>query len=154
MAPALLDNAWIGLAVKAAGLAVAIGLVSRERNMLAGFLYVAVPSFALIVLDWAWFQLVFWLMILTWSTDICAYFAGRAIGGPKLAPRVSPNKTWAGLIGGMVFAEQWRVCQVFFYTAGYRTWFGIPRLVPALLLDRRIRWELCSPSSAQARRPL
>ena len=35
-----------------------------------------------------------------WATDIAAYFAGRAIGGPKLMPRVSPNKTWSGAIGG------------------------------------------------------
>jgi phosphatidate cytidylyltransferase len=43
-------------------------------------------------------------MVVTWATDIFAYFGGRAIGGPKLAPKVSPNKTWAGLIGGMVGA--------------------------------------------------
>ncbi len=49
-------------------------------------------------------ELVFWLMLVTWATDICAYFAGRAIGGPKLAPRISPTKTWAGLIGGMAGA--------------------------------------------------
>ena len=48
--------------------------------------------------------LVFWVLIVTWATDIFAYFAGRAIGGPKLAPRISPNKTWAGLIGGMAGA--------------------------------------------------
>ena len=35
------------------------------------------------------------------GTDICAYFVGRSIGGPKLAPRISPGKTWAGLLGGM-----------------------------------------------------
>ncbi len=45
-----------------------------------------------------------WLMAVVWATDIGAYAAGRAIGGPKLAPRISPKKTWAGLIGGMVCA--------------------------------------------------
>ncbi|MGB3808473.1 MAG: phosphatidate cytidylyltransferase [Parvibaculum sp.] len=44
---------------------------------------------------------IFWLLIVVWATDTFAYFFGRAIGGPKLAPRLSPNKTWAGLIGGM-----------------------------------------------------
>lgn len=37
-----------------------------------------------------------------WATDILAYFVGRAIGGPKLAPRISPGKTWSGAIGGAV----------------------------------------------------
>ena len=39
-----------------------------------------------------------------WATDIGAYFAGRAIGGPKLWPAVSPKKTWAGAIGGLAAA--------------------------------------------------
>lgn len=38
-----------------------------------------------------------------WATDILAYFVGRAIGGPKLAPRISPGKTWSGAIGGALF---------------------------------------------------
>lgn len=46
----------------------------------------------------------FWLLGVVWATDIFAYFAGRAIGGPKIAPRLSPKKTWAGLIGGMMGA--------------------------------------------------
>lgn len=36
------------------------------------------------------------------ATDVGAYFAGRTFGGPKIAPRISPSKTWAGLIGGMI----------------------------------------------------
>jgi phosphatidate cytidylyltransferase len=95
--------AWSGFAVIGAS-ALILGLVSRRLTMFGGFLYVAIPAFALLVLNWAWFGLVFWAMIVTWSTDTFAYFAGRAIGGPKLAPRISPSKTWAGLAGGVVGA--------------------------------------------------
>ncbi len=45
---------------------------------------------------------VLWLFAVVWLTDIGAYFAGRAIGGPKLWPRVSPKKTWSGSIGGLI----------------------------------------------------
>lgn len=48
--------------------------------------------------------LVLWVFIIVWSTDIGAYFTGRTIGGPKLAPAISPGKTWAGLYGGIVAA--------------------------------------------------
>jgi len=50
------------------------------------------------------FDLLIWVFLVVWATDIGAYFAGRAIGGPKLAPSISPNKTIAGLIGGVTFA--------------------------------------------------
>ena len=44
------------------------------------------------------------LFVAVWAVDIGAYFTGRTLGGPKLAPRLSPNKTWSGLIGGIVAA--------------------------------------------------
>jgi phosphatidate cytidylyltransferase len=50
------------------------------------------------------FDLLIWVFVIVWSTDIGAFFAGRAIGGPKLAPSISPNKTVAGLVGGMISA--------------------------------------------------
>lgn len=49
-------------------------------------------------------ETVLWLMGVVWATDTGAFFFGRTIGGPKLAPKLSPNKTWAGLLGGMLSA--------------------------------------------------
>ena len=103
LSAASFDPTWQGFLV-AAGLALLLGLFSRRVTMAGGFLYIAIPAFSLLVLNWAWAPIVYWIMLVTWSTDIFAYFAGRSIGGPKLAPRVSPNKTWAGLIGGMLGA--------------------------------------------------
>jgi phosphatidate cytidylyltransferase len=100
---ATFQPAWTGWAAALAG-GVLLALLSRRIAMGWGFVYVAVPAFAVLVLSWAYYGLVLWVMIVTWATDIFAYFAGRAIGGPKLAPRISPNKTWAGLAGGGVGA--------------------------------------------------
>lgn len=47
---------------------------------------------------------IFWVALVVIATDVGAYFSGRIIGGPKLWRRVSPNKTWAGLLGGMLLA--------------------------------------------------
>lgn len=72
-----------------------------------GALYAGLPSAALVWLrseGEGGLAVVAWLFLLVWATDIGAYAAGRGIGGPKLMPRVSPNKTWAGLLGGMFSA--------------------------------------------------
>lgn len=47
---------------------------------------------------------VIWMLCVVWATDIAAYFTGRAMGGPKLAPSISPGKTWSGLGGGVAAA--------------------------------------------------
>jgi phosphatidate cytidylyltransferase len=47
---------------------------------------------------------VIWIVLCVWATDIGAYFVGRSAGGAKLAPRISPGKTWSGLLGGMAWA--------------------------------------------------
>lgn len=44
------------------------------------------------------------LFLVVWVTDIAAYFCGRALGGPKLWPSVSPNKTWSGALGALGFS--------------------------------------------------
>jgi phosphatidate cytidylyltransferase len=50
------------------------------------------------------FVAIIFLFAVVWTTDIAAYFVGRMVGGPKLSPRVSPNKTWSGAIGGLAGA--------------------------------------------------
>ena len=73
----------------------------------AGFVYALLPAIALLwIRDRSpiGLELLLWVFVTTWSVDIGAYFAGRAIGGPKLAPTISPNKTWAGLLGGVLAA--------------------------------------------------
>ncbi len=82
-------------------------LISPERRnwAAAGFFYAAAAEIAsvLVRLDSAkGFVALMFVLLIVWVTDIGGYFAGRGIGGPKLWPRVSPKKTWAGAIGGFV----------------------------------------------------
>ena len=70
-----------------------------------GVFYVGLPAVALLWLrsdEPFGFTAVLFIFAVVWSSDTAAYAAGRSIGGPKLWPRVSPNKTWAGLIGALV----------------------------------------------------
>jgi len=81
------------------------GLRTNPIWVAAGTIYIGVPVAALIWLrghDASGERMIFWLLTSIALTDIGAYFAGRLIGGPKLAPRISPKKTWAGLVGAMV----------------------------------------------------
>ena len=83
-----------------------VALINRRRVLwpLIGVVYVAVPATACIYLRAdaeIGRALIMWLFVVVWTTDAGAFIVGRAIGGPKLAPRISPGKTWAGMIGGI-----------------------------------------------------
>jgi len=72
-----------------------------------GVAYVAIPCLAIIALradPAVGLQQIFWIVALVIFADTGAYIAGRSIGGPKLAPRISPNKTWSGLGGAVAGA--------------------------------------------------
>ncbi len=101
-----------GIVVAGAG-AIAAAAALRQMNAdhpgwaAAGVPYVAVPALSLIWLRGetpAGFLVVLWLFAVVWATDIAAYFAGRQWGTALLAPTVSPRKTWAGAIGGLIAA--------------------------------------------------
>lgn len=77
----------------------------QGRWVVTGFCYAALSGFALSFLRGdsdAGLIAILFLFAVVWITDIAAYFAGRFFGGPKLAPAISPGKTWSGAIGGAV----------------------------------------------------
>lgn len=100
----------IGLVLVAVG-SLLVALLDRRRGepLLAAFgiLWIALPCIALVWLaqdPQSGRTTVLWIMAIVWATDIGAYAVGRTFGGPRLAPRMSPHKTWSGLIGGVICA--------------------------------------------------
>lgn len=108
MAPAslILESRYFFTAGLLAGAAFFTAIVTRRARLAGGIVYCGLPVLALVILrrEEAGLVLALWTLSLVWATDIGGFFAGRAIGGPKLAPRISPSKTWAGLLGGVVLA--------------------------------------------------
>lgn len=112
---------------------VLLAVAARARRSvlwwLLGLLYVAVP---LLLLRWLrgdgdeGRDLVLWLLLVIWATDTGAFAVGKALGGPKLMPRLSPKKTWAGLGGGMAAAAV--------VGAAVGLWTGLGPALPLALL--------------------
>jgi phosphatidate cytidylyltransferase len=99
-------------AILLALLAVALALAFVDSKLAgrggwppSGLAYAGLAAIALAMLrgdDNAGLWAILFLFAAVWMTDIAAYFVGRAVGGPKLAPTISPGKTWSGAVGGAV----------------------------------------------------
>ncbi|QQO22077.1 phosphatidate cytidylyltransferase [Bradyrhizobium diazoefficiens] len=108
-----------------------VTLIARGKFVWAatGFAYAAAALLASILLRKDLvngFAALMFVLLVVWATDIGGYFAGRSIGGPKLWPRVSPKKTWAGALGGFVASLA--------VAAGFAA-CGIGKTVPLLLVS-------------------
>lgn len=97
---ALVIVEWFGLVR-----AMAVGLGTRAALTALGPLLVLGATAGLwFIRDHLGVTVALWVFAMVWATDIGAYFAGRAFGGARLAPKISPSKTWSGLVGGMIAA--------------------------------------------------
>lgn len=118
---------FLGLIGKAAGSSGA-----RVAGSLAAVAYVGLALWVLIRIDQV--AVILLLVGTVVLVDIGAYFAGRAIGGPKIAPSISPSKTWAGLLGGVIGATLALLAYFAWGTAaaGYRNFSGLPMIIELL----------------------
>lgn len=103
------DHPVVALLLVALGALAASIFAPRHQRLwiVAGIGYAGTMMLAPVTLrgeDWTGFAAIVLLFAIVWTTDVLAYFTGRAIGGPKLMPAVSPKKTWSGAIGGAVGA--------------------------------------------------
>ena len=129
----------VGLAVLlvAAGALIVFFMIAGSEGKssiwtIAGLLAVGLTGISLILIrrigdDWS---VTMWLLVAVWATDINAFLVGRTVGGPKLAPKISPGKTWSGLIGGIVGAVGWSVI--------WALWTGVEQVGTVALLGAAI----------------
>lgn len=135
-----IDGPFVALLASLMGLTFAV-TISILRSTPALSPVIAFPYLILPLISMVWLRLdpefgrlaIFWLLITVWATDTFAYFTGRAIGGPKLAPRFSPNKTWAGLIGGMIGAALVGAITASWFNLGSPFWLAIISTILAVV---------------------
>lgn len=79
-----------------------VSWMKRSTRLIIGILFIGCSGVGLGILSYENSTMFVGVLLLVWSTDIGAYLFGRWLKGPKLAPSISPNKTWSGAIGGII----------------------------------------------------
>lgn len=74
----------------------------QKKWRLIGLFYIMIPMYCVLKLRMQDTNILLWMFAVIWATDIFAFFSGKTFGGMKLAPSISPNKTWTGLAGGVL----------------------------------------------------
>lgn len=122
------------LGILAVGTLVVAALSQVRRGFaMLGFVYAAAALYAAMLVrgdDATGFHALIFVFLIVWVTDSLGYFVGRGVGGVKLWPRVSPNKTWAGALGGFFGSL---AAAAAFAALGYLAW--LPALVLGGLLS-------------------
>lgn len=94
---------------------------TKQKWLRCGIVYVTIFASSLIYLRSieGGFGVVLLMLFIVWATDIAAYFTGRLVGGQKIYTKISPNKTWSGLLGGMIAAGVVGAFASFFVPIGF-----------------------------------
>lgn len=128
---------WALVAMVGAG---ALAMIERLRRGKAlwsglGLVYMVLPCLALLWLrgdmigfESSGFAKLMFVILVVIAADSFAYLGGSTIGGPKLAPKISPNKTWAGFLTGLLFAGVFGAIAA--YVIGFSPWFGLILALP------------------------
>lgn len=120
----------------AAAIFIYAAIVARNKWNAAGIVYAGLTGLSLSAIrgeDLSGLVAILYIFAVVWGTDIAAYFTGRAIGGPKLAPSISPGKTWSGAVGGAVAAVICGPLLVLFYMRSVSIWIiGLSLLLSVL----------------------
>ena len=137
MSVAVMLNSWLGIGIALLFCTLLVCFKSKGEQH-RGLLILGVPYVTLGIgsLMWIYYITAFHILcfvLMIWATDIGGYVFGKTIKGPKLAPKISPNKTWAGLVGGVLLAAAVSFAYTSWWQINYNWEFAAAAAVVAVV---------------------